>query len=161
MVFDEADYLFELGFSDQLSKILSKVSQNRQTLLFSATLSNQISSFAKSGLKDYVYVKLSSEYTLADTLKLNFFVCREKEKLTHLIYILKELVKNNEQSIVFASSKFSVDFLETILRNFGVKAIGMYGKMDQITRKEHIMAVYFFSKNSSKAANIQHLSLQI
>lgn len=131
-----------MGFAEQLSLILSKVNRDRQTLLFSATLSSHISSFVKTGLKDYVYVKLSSEYTLADTLKINFFVCRENEKLSHLVFILKALVKDREQSIIFTASKFSVDFLESFLRHFGVKAIGMYGRMDQITRKDHIQSVF-------------------
>ena len=47
LIFDEADFLFEMGFRDQLNVILKKVGQNRQTLLFSATIPEELSNFAR------------------------------------------------------------------------------------------------------------------
>lgn len=73
LVFDEADFLFEMGFRDQLEIIMNKIGNNRQTLLFSATIPEELSNFAKVkinkfqiGLKDYIFVRLDNEYTLSD-----------------------------------------------------------------------------------------------
>ena len=75
LVFDEADYLFEMGFRDQLDVIINKVGNNRQTLLFSATIPEELSNFAKVsffyfkvGLKDYIFVRLDNEYTLSENI---------------------------------------------------------------------------------------------
>ena len=61
VVFDEADRLFELGFSTELNEILSKLSPTRQTLLFSATLPKSLVEFAKAGLQNPKLVRLDSE----------------------------------------------------------------------------------------------------
>ena len=52
VVFDEADCLFSMGFAEQLHKILTQLSENRQMLLFSATLPGALAYFAKAGLRD-------------------------------------------------------------------------------------------------------------
>jgi ATP-dependent RNA helicase DDX54/DBP10 len=54
VVFDEADRLFEMGFSEQLREVLKRLPDNRQTLLFSATLPKMLVDFAKAGLTDPV-----------------------------------------------------------------------------------------------------------
>ena len=57
VVFDEADRLFELGFSEQLRDILSRLPEERQTLLFSATLPKLLVEFARAGLSSPVLVR--------------------------------------------------------------------------------------------------------
>jgi ATP-dependent RNA helicase DDX54/DBP10 len=52
VVFDEADRLFEMGFADQLQEVLKRLPENRQTLLFSATLPKMLVDFVKAGLSD-------------------------------------------------------------------------------------------------------------
>lgn len=57
VVFDEADRLFEMGFGEQLSDIFTRLSDSRQTLLFSATLPKVLVEFAKAGLTDPVLIR--------------------------------------------------------------------------------------------------------
>ena len=57
VVFDEADRLFEMGFSEQLREILARLPDTRQTLLFSATLPGLLVEFARAGLTDPVLVR--------------------------------------------------------------------------------------------------------
>lgn len=57
VVFDEADRLFEMGFSEQLTDILRRLPEIRQTLLFSATLPKMLIEFAKAGLTDPVLIR--------------------------------------------------------------------------------------------------------
>jgi len=69
VVFDEADRLFELGFSQQLHEILHRLPDSRQTLLFSATLPRLLVDFTKAGLTDPVLLRLDVESKLSDQLK--------------------------------------------------------------------------------------------
>jgi len=78
---------------------------SRQTILLSATIPEQVSDFAKVGLKDYVFVKLDSEYTLPDTMKLNFFLTKSNTKLSALLYFIKEKLNLEEKTIIFAATR--------------------------------------------------------
>uniref|UniRef100_H2ZC87 RNA helicase n=1 Tax=Ciona savignyi TaxID=51511 RepID=H2ZC87_CIOSA len=69
VVFDEADRLFELGFQEHLREILRRLPEDRQTLLFSATLPKQLVEFAKAGLNDPTLVRLDLDSKLSDQLK--------------------------------------------------------------------------------------------
>uniref|UniRef100_A0A915ING3 RNA helicase n=1 Tax=Romanomermis culicivorax TaxID=13658 RepID=A0A915ING3_ROMCU len=69
VVFDEADRLFEMGFEEQLKEILARLPENRQTLLFSATLPNNLMDFIKAGLSDPVLVRLDVDSKISEKLK--------------------------------------------------------------------------------------------
>ncbi len=60
-VFDEADRLFEMGFADQLRDIMKRMSGERQTLLFSATMPSMLAEFARAGLKDPQLIRLDTD----------------------------------------------------------------------------------------------------
>ena len=81
VVFDEADSLFSLGFAEQLHKILHKLSDTRQTLLFSATMPKALAEFAKAGLRDPQVIRLDLDKKISPDLKLVFFTLRQEEKL--------------------------------------------------------------------------------
>ena len=66
---------------------------NRQSLLFSATISSEVKEFTLSGMKDYRMVQVDRDSKLSDQLKLQFFVMRSAEKDAALFYILREHVK--------------------------------------------------------------------
>ena len=66
---------------------------NRQSLLFSATISSEVKEFTLSGMKDYRMVQVDKDSKLSDQLKLHFFVVRSAEKEACLFYILRERIK--------------------------------------------------------------------
>ena len=84
---------------------MKRLPNTRQTILLSATIPEQVSEFAKIGLKDYVFVKLDSEYTIPDTMKLNFFLTKSNTKLSALLYFIKEKLDNEEKTIIFAATR--------------------------------------------------------
>ena len=88
---DEADRLFEMGFAEQLRDIWRSLPAERQTLLFSATMPAQLAEFAQAGLRDPVVVRLDSEATLSDRLRLGFFLCRPEEKPAALLHLLLQV----------------------------------------------------------------------
>lgn len=71
VVFDEADRLFEMGFAVQLHEILSRLPQNRQTLLFSATLPKILVDFAKAGLQEPTLIRLDADTKISKDLEVN------------------------------------------------------------------------------------------
>ncbi|KAJ2013224.1 ATP-dependent RNA helicase dbp10, partial [Coemansia sp. S85] len=92
IVFDEADRLFELGFSVQLHEILGRLAANRQTLLFSATLPSTLVDFAKAGLQDPELIRLDVESKISQDLEMAFFNVKHDEKDGALIYLLRDIV---------------------------------------------------------------------
>ncbi|KAL2503649.1 putative DEAD-box ATP-dependent RNA helicase 29 [Abeliophyllum distichum] len=138
VVFDEADCLFSMGFAEQLHKILTQLSENRQTLLFSATLPSALAEFAKAGLRDPQLVRLDLETKISPDLKLAFFTLRVEEKYAVLLYLIKELISSDQQTLIFVSTKYHVEFLNVLFREEGIEPSICYGDMDQDARKIHI-----------------------
>ena len=68
-MFDEADRLFEMGFAEQLREIMRGVPEERQSLLFSATMPKQLVQFARAGLKDPVLIRLDTESKISTELR--------------------------------------------------------------------------------------------
>ncbi|CAD6504703.1 BgTH12-07967 [Blumeria graminis f. sp. triticale] len=93
VVFDEADRLFEMGFSTQLTEILYALPSSRQTLLFSATLPKSLVEFARAGLQEPSLVRLDAESKVSPDLENAFFFVKSAEKEGALLYILSSLIK--------------------------------------------------------------------
>ena len=64
----------------------------RQTLMFSATIPDEISSFAKASMKEYIFVKLDKESQIPEEIQLNFFLVKSEEKVAGLLYLLDHFV---------------------------------------------------------------------
>ncbi|XP_048728336.2 ATP-dependent RNA helicase DDX54-like [Ostrea edulis] len=138
VVFDEADRLFEMGFQEQLNEIIHRLPESRQTVLFSATLPRLLVEFAKAGLHDPTLIRLDVETKLSEQLKQSFFRCREDDKPAILLYILKELIDPDHQSVVFAATKHHVEYLNMILSYAGIESTYIYSSLDPAARKINI-----------------------
>ncbi|KAL6900846.1 hypothetical protein ACP4OV_005522 [Aristida adscensionis] len=138
VVFDEADSLFSMGFASHMHDILRKLSDTRQTLLFSATLPSALADFAKAGLRDPHIVRLDLDKRISPDLKLVFFTLRQEEKLAALLYLVRERISSEEQTIIFVSTKHHVEFLNILFREEGLEPSLSYGAMDQEARMIHI-----------------------
>lgn len=138
VVFDEADRLFEMGFAAQLHKILSHLSENRQTLLFSATMPSSLADFAKAGLRDPQLVRLDLETKISPDLTLSFFTLRHEEKYAALLYLIREQISSDQQTLIFVCTKYHVEYLSILCREEGIEPSVCYGDMDQDARKVHI-----------------------
>uniref|UniRef100_A0A1X7TF89 RNA helicase n=2 Tax=Amphimedon queenslandica TaxID=400682 RepID=A0A1X7TF89_AMPQE len=135
VVFDEADRLFEMGFSEQLHEIIHKLPEQRQTLLFSATLPKMLVDFAKAGLTDPVLIRLDVDSKLSNQLSLSFLSCRSDDKTAVLLYLLRSVIPPNQQSVIFVATKHHVEYLKEILSSAGIDSSYVYGSLDQTARK--------------------------
>ncbi|KAL1626794.1 ATP-dependent RNA helicase dbp10 [Neofusicoccum ribis] len=93
VVFDEADRLFEMGFSAQLTEILHALPPNRQSLLFSATLPKSLVEFARAGLQEPKLVRLDAESKVSPDLESAFFTVKSADKEGALLHILQDIIQ--------------------------------------------------------------------
>lgn len=105
--------LFELGLGEQLQEILYRLPENRQTLLFSATLPKLLIDFAKAGLSNPILLRLDVESKLPKTLELAYFSVRPEEKNAALLCLLHNLPQD-KLTMVFVATKHHVDYLHSV-----------------------------------------------
>ncbi|XP_034048354.1 ATP-dependent RNA helicase DDX54 isoform X2 [Thalassophryne amazonica] len=138
VVFDEADRLFEMGFAEQLQEIIRRLPETRQTLLFSATLPKLLVEFARAGLTEPVLIRLDVDSKISDQIKLSFFHLRVDDKSALLLHLLRNVVKPQEQTLVFVATKHHVEYLKELLSSEGIECAYIYSALDQTARKINI-----------------------
>lgn len=117
---------------------MKRLPDNRQTLLFSATLPKMIVDFAKAGLTDPVLVRLDVDTKISDKLSMLFFTCRDNDKLSALLYLARMAIQNNEQTIVFCATMKHVEYVVAILNEAGLDCCFLYSQLDPMARKMNI-----------------------
>ena len=148
IVLDEADRLFEMGFAEQIDEIFTAIrSENRQTMLVSATMPKVLAEFTHAGLKDPTFVRLDADTKISPTLRIGFLQVRKAEKPAALIHLIREVIPAKEQTIIFTATRHHVQFLLLLLRDMGMKVQGVFGNMDMTARKR---AVSMFRKRTTR-----------
>uniref|UniRef100_A0A3B4FK87 DEAD-box helicase 54 n=1 Tax=Pundamilia nyererei TaxID=303518 RepID=A0A3B4FK87_9CICH len=109
-----------------------------QTLLFSATLPKLLVEFARAGLTEPVLIRLDVDSKLSDQIKLSFFHLRVDDKPALLLHLLRNVVKPQEQTVVFAATKHHVEYLKELLSSEGLECAYIYSALDQTARKINI-----------------------
>ena len=110
----------------------------RQTLLFSATMPTALAEFVRVGLREPQVIRLDAEMKVSEDLKLSFTMTRVDEKISALLYILREVVPDKQQTVVFTATRHHVELLVTVLEAEGVTCSAVYGSMDFAARKLNI-----------------------
>lgn len=135
LVLDEADKMFEMGFIDDVKEIISYVAQNRQTLLFSATISTQVHEIVSNYMKHPVRIKAQS-YVDEEKLAQFYYSVSNKDKFSLLLHLIQQ--KQDGLSIVFCATRNRVDIIAKNLYKQGVNAIAIHGGLSQNRRKRAI-----------------------
>jgi len=138
VILDEADEMLDMGFLDDIKEIFKFVPQNRQTLLFSATMPNPIKELAKTILKNPEFITITKKQVTNENIKEYFYVIDENERKDALIRLID--YKNPDKAIVFCRTKKDVDDVADYLSGAGFNAKGLHGDMDQRKREEVIRA---------------------
>lgn len=134
LVLDEADRMLDMGFINDVKKILMRVPRKRQTLLFSATMPPTIKKFADSILHHPVEVTVTPVSSTAQTVDQSVYFVEKKEKTTLLINILK--AQSINRSLVFTRTKHGADKLVKQLAQKGIHALAIHGNKSQNARQK-------------------------
>ena len=133
LILDEADRMLDMGFSEDILKIISYTPKERQTLLFSATLPPKIRQLAKTILRDPVEVNIAISKP-NESIDQSAYVCYESQKLKLVEELFKE--PTDSKALIFSSSKQKVKELAHTLKRMHLDVAPMHSDLDQPKREE-------------------------
>ena len=133
LVLDEADRMLDMGFAPAMRRIVAKTPATRQTLLFSATLGDDVLSTTKELVKDPIRVEIAHKGTAAQTIDQYVLGVAEKEKVRILIDVLKR--EGSKRVIVFCRGKYRADMVCRKLNKAGITAAAIHGNRTQGQRE--------------------------
>ncbi len=131
LVLDEADRMLDMGFSDDILKIVEHLPKERQTILFSATMPEKITKLAKSVMNHPVEVRIAVSKP-ADNIDQSVYLCHETDKLGIIKHLFSE--RKPERVILFAGSKQKVKELNIALKRCGYNVAAMHSDLEQKER---------------------------
>jgi len=132
VVLDEADEMLDMGFMEDITTILGLVPEERQTMLFSATMPPNIQKLAQQFLRNPEHVSVIPKNITAPSIEQTYIEVHEREKFEALSRLLD--MESPDLAIVFGRTKRRVDELSEALQKRGYSADGLHGDLSQNQR---------------------------
>ncbi len=133
LVLDEADCMLDMGFINDVRKIVAAVPRDRQTLLFSATISPEIETLAGGILKDPVIIQVGRPHNPIETITQHWFPVPRQQKIDLLLHMLKD--GQMDSVLVFSRTKHGADKIHQRLERAGVDSVSMHSGRNQGQRQ--------------------------
>ncbi len=133
LVLDEADKMLDMGFSDDILKIVRDIPTDRQTLMFSATMPGKIREFAKKLLKNPDEITLAVSKP-AEKIDQQFYMAKDHQKLPLLMHLIQQA--NAQSMVLFTSRKSEVNPIVRALTKLGYEAHGISSDIEQDQREK-------------------------
>ena len=135
VVLDEADEMLDMGFLEEIKEIFEYIPQNRQTLLFSATMPEPIKELANNILTSPQFISVvgENESTTNNEIEQSYYVIDEAQRDLAIVKLLE--TEDTDKCIVFCRMKREVDRLTEHLLALGFNAAGLHGDLEQIDRE--------------------------
>jgi len=136
LVLDEADLMLDMGFINDIKKIERLCPEQKQTLLFSATIPEKVRKLANSLLKNPEKITISPETTTAKMVDEKLYYVSKPKKIELCLHLLRNEIKG--QVLIFRRTKFGVDKLEKTLLKNGYKVSSIHGDKSQSVRQSNL-----------------------
>lgn len=133
LILDEVDRMFDMGFREDVERIIIKCPKNRQTMFFSATLSSDLDRFSRKFANSPVEVSVQS-FVDPSKLKQVYYDVPMNMKFPMLVHLLKE--EKSKLVMVFCNTRHNVDFVANNLRLNGINAEAIHGGLSQKRRND-------------------------
>jgi ATP-dependent RNA helicase DeaD len=163
VVLDEADEMLDLGFIEDVERILRMCPNGRQTMLFSATMPPPIARLAETYMYDPVTISITPKQLTVDAIEQAFVEVDAKNKTDRLVEILRS--EEPEQAIVFCRTKIGTARLDRTLRDRGLPSKALHGDMSQgqrdgvmISFKEHQSPLLVATDVAARGLDIEHVT---
>jgi len=139
VVLDEADEMLDMGFLEEIKEIFEYIPQNRQTLLFSATMPEPIKELSNNILYEPKFISVvGDEETTNNVIDQRYYVINESQRDEAIVKLLE--IEDTNKCIIFCRMKREVDRLSEHLQALGFNATGLHGDLEQIDREVVIKA---------------------
>ncbi|WP_417860716.1 DEAD/DEAH box helicase [Winogradskyella sediminis] len=132
-VLDEADLMLDMGFIDDIKKIERLCPENKQTLLFSATIPNKIEELAQTILKNPERIDVTPTKSVAKDVSQELYYVPKRNKIELCLHLLRNTIKGNV--LIFRRTKFGVNKLEQTLLKNGYAVNSIHGDKNQSDRQ--------------------------
>ncbi len=139
LVLDETDKMFEMGFVDDVEEIIRQIPQQRQLLMFSATISEDVHRLARKHLKNPVIVKTQSYVDHSKLKQIYYDIYQQNQKFSLLVHLLNS--NTDGLSIVFCGTRRESDAVSRNLARQGIRASAIHGGMRQQKRASSLDAL--------------------
>lgn len=138
-VLDEADEMLDMGFIEDIENILSMTKEDRQTMLFSATMPDEIKKLSAKYLKNPQIIRASAKQVTVDRIEQYYIKVRNVDKPEVLSRIIK--LENARKTMVFCNTKKMVDDLTYEMQSRGYGVEGLHGDMKQ-QKRDQVMKMF-------------------
>lgn len=132
VVLDEADEMLNMGFEEDIETILKEIPEERQTLLFSATMNKRILEITKKYLKEPKNIKIKAKELTVDRIEQISLDVKQAMKAETVMRLIE--INDPKKAVVFCNTKKRVDDLIEILKNNSYKAESLHGDIKQVQR---------------------------
>jgi ATP-dependent RNA helicase DeaD len=163
VVLDEADEMLDLGFIEDVEKILRMCPSGRQTLLFSATIPEPVARLAEQYMYDPVTIRVTPKKLTVDSVEQAYVMVEPRDKLKRLVDVLK--AEEPEQAIIFCRTKIGAAKLDRALADKGLRVKALHGDLSQgqrdgvmISFKEHKVPLLVATDIAARGLDIEHVT---
>jgi ATP-dependent RNA helicase DeaD len=163
IVLDEADEMLDLGFIEDVEKILRMCPSGRQTALFSATMPPPIQRLAEGYMYEPTTISITPKELTVDAIQQAYIEVPAKDKAAKLVEVLK--IEEPEQAIIFCRTKIGASKLERTLKDKGLDVKALHGDMSQGSRdgvmiafKNHRVRLLVATDIAARGLDIEHVT---